>query len=113
MRLHPRFAAGSARLLALMLGLVLLLCHSGDLAAEPDYKVFTLDNGLRVFIKELPSAPVVALNIWIQVGSRNEKAGQEGYAHLMEHMLFKGTPTHPTGALDREIKKLGASNNAF
>lgn len=80
---------------------------------EDPYKVFTLENGLGLFIKEMPAAPVVAINIWIHVGSRNEKPGEEGFSHLIEHLLFKGTPTYPTGQLDKEIKKLGASQNAF
>ncbi|MBI3039203.1 insulinase family protein [bacterium] len=68
---------------------------------------------MNVYIKEMPAAPVVAINVWVHVGSRNEKAGEEGFSHFIEHMLFKGTPTYPTGQLDREIKKLGASQNAF
>lgn len=76
-------------------------------------RIFTLDNGLTVFIKEMRSAPVVAVNIWIRVGSRNEIPGEEGFTHFIEHMMFKGTPSYPTGKLDNEIKKLGAAQNAF
>jgi len=76
-------------------------------------RLFTLENGLTVFIKEMRSAPVVAVNVWIRVGSKNERPGEEGFTHLIEHMMFKGTPTYPTGKLDSEIKKLGAAQNAF
>ncbi len=96
-----------------VLVIALLLGAAGAAGAAGTWQTFTLDNGLGVLIKEEPAAPVVALNIWIHVGSRNEKPGQEGFSHLIEHMLFKGTPTYPTGQLDKEIKKLGASQNAF
>lgn len=76
-------------------------------------KHFLLPNGLNVFIKEVKAAPVVAFNVWVKVGSRNEKPGEEGFSHFLEHMMFKGTPTYPTGQLDKEIKKLGATQNAF
>jgi zinc protease len=76
-------------------------------------QVFTLDNGIRVFIKSVRSAPVVALNVWVKVGSVNEQPGEEGYSHLIEHMMFKGTPGYPYGSLDNEIKKMGARQNAF
>lgn len=76
-------------------------------------QVFTLDNGINVFIKEAKSAPVVALNIWIKVGAVNEEVGQEGYSHLIEHMMFKGTKTFPYGVLDNEVKQMGAKQNAF
>jgi zinc protease len=75
--------------------------------------VFTLENGLNVFIKEAKAAPVVSINIWIKVGSVNEEAGQEGYSHLIEHMMFKGTKNFPYGVLDNEIKQMGAKQNAF
>ncbi len=75
--------------------------------------VTTLENGLMVVIKEQHAAPVVALNVWVHVGARNEARGQEGYAHLLEHMMFKGTSRFKVGELDRAIKKMGATNNAF
>ncbi|MFZ5949597.1 MAG: M16 family metallopeptidase, partial [Candidatus Rifleibacteriota bacterium] len=74
---------------------------------------FTLDNGLQVYIKEAKASPVVAINIWIKVGSVNEEPGQEGYAHLIEHMMFKGTTAFPYGVLDNEVKQMGAKQNAF
>jgi len=96
----------------LSLCLLLTLTFAATSNAEP-WKTFTLDNGLNVLVKEMPSAPVVAINIWVHVGSRNEKSGEEGYSHLIEHMMFKGTPTYPTGQLDKEIKKMGVKQNAF
>lgn len=93
--------------------LIFMLSFSWAASGAENSQVFTLDNGLKVFIKPQRAAPVVALNIWIKVGSANELPGEEGYTHLIEHMMFKGTPTYPYGALDNEIKKMGAKQNAF
>ena len=51
---------------------------------------------------EARHAPVVSLWVWYQVGGRNEVPGTTGMSHFLEHMLFKGTPTHPKGDLDRK-----------
>ncbi len=56
---------------------------------------FRLDNGLRVLLFPDPSKPTVTVSLTMFVGSRHEGYGEAGMAHLLEHMLFKGTPTHP------------------
>lgn len=100
-----------ARLIAVF---VLLTAFAVSAAgSEPAGQIFTFDNGLKVYIKPVQTSPVVALNIWIKVGSVNEEPGEEGYTHLIEHMMFKGTSNYPYGALDNEIKKMGAEQNAF
>ncbi|MBF0500037.1 MAG: insulinase family protein [Candidatus Riflebacteria bacterium] len=86
---------------------------TASVTSSAAFSTFTLDNGLHVLVKEMPAAPVVAVNVWIHVGSRNEKKGEEGFSHLIEHMMFKGTATYTVGQLDKEIKKMGAANNAF
>lgn len=93
--------------------LLLLVPVTYVMATESAGQVFTFDNGLKVFIKPVHSAPVVALNLWVKVGSVNEGPGEEGYSRLIEHMMFKGTSTYPYGTLDNEIKKMGAHQNAF
>ena len=50
-----------------------------------------LDNGLRVILSRDPAAPVVAVNLWYDVGSKHEKPGKTGFAHLFEHMMFQGS----------------------
>src|SRR5262249_14682939 len=50
-----------------------------------------LDNGLRVVLQEDRSAPIVAVNLWYHVGSKDERPGRTGFAHLFEHMLFQGS----------------------
>src|SRR5512142_2035392 len=55
------------------------------------YKKFTLDNGLTLIVHEDHKAPIVAVNIWYHVGSKNEKPGKTGFAHLFEHLMFNGS----------------------
>jgi len=63
--------------------------QSADIDIE--YAEFTLDNGLRVIVHEDRKAPIVAVNVWYHVGSKNEKPGKTGFAHLFEHLMFNGT----------------------
>jgi zinc protease len=71
-----------------------------------------LPNGLTVLIKPVHSAPVVAVNAWVRVGSVNERDDERGITHFIEHMLFKGTAKLRVGELDRLIKAAGGYNNA-
>jgi len=72
-----------------------------------------LPNGLRALIIEAPKAPVVTVQIWYRVGSRNEVPGVTGLSHMLEHMMFKGTSSVPVKEFDRLIQKAGGSSNAF
>lgn len=58
------------------------------------YKKFVLDNGLRLIVHEDHKAPIVAVNIWYHVGSKNEKPGKSGFAHLFEHLMFNGSENY-------------------
>lgn len=71
-----------------------------------------LDNGLTVLLKEQHSAPVISWWVMYRIGSRNERTGQTGISHWVEHMMFKGTPSFPPGLLDRQISKEGGNWNA-
>ena len=55
------------------------------------YKKFVLDNGLTLLVHEDHKAPIVAVNLWYHVGSKNEKSGKSGFAHLFEHLMFNGS----------------------
>ncbi len=55
------------------------------------YKEYRLDNGLRLIVHEDHKAPIVAVNVWYHVGSKNEKTGKSGFAHLFEHLMFNGS----------------------
>jgi len=71
----------------------------------------TLDNGLRVIISEDHYAPVYAIAISYKVGSRDERKGRTGFAHLFEHMMFKGSENVGPGELDYLIFTNGGSMN--
>src|SRR6187401_250810 len=60
-------------------------------AIDIPYKKFVLENGLRLLVHEDHKAPIVAVNIWYHVGSKNEKPGKSGFAHLFEHLMFTGS----------------------
>ncbi len=73
-----------------------------------------LENGLKVLILSDRSSPTFAYQTWFNVGSRNEIPGKTGLAHLFEHMMFKGTSTHPPGEFDALLEQAGAEGeNAF
>lgn len=73
----------------------------------------TLNNGLRVILKEVHAAPVISWWVAYEVGSRNEPTGKTGISHWVEHMIFKGTEEFPAGMLDKEIDRAGGQWNAF
>jgi zinc protease len=70
-----------------------------------------LDNGLRVILSEDRSQPVVAVNLWYDVGSRNEREGRTGFAHLFEHMMFQGSRNVPDTEHIAHIERVGGSMN--
>jgi zinc protease len=72
-----------------------------------------LRNGLEVRLKEIHTAPLISSWIWYRVGSRCERAGTTGISHWVEHMQFKGTPTFPSGVLDKAISRDGGLWNAM
>lgn len=61
---------------------------------EIPYQQFTLPNGLRVLVHTDRKAPIVAVNVWYHVGSKNEQPGRTGFAHLFEHLMFQGSENH-------------------
>jgi zinc protease len=70
---------------------------------------FVLDNGLTVVVHEDHKAPIVALNIWYHVGSKNEKPGKTGFAHLFEHLMFGGSE-HLPGSYIEAMERIGATD---
>ena len=73
----------------------------------------TLDNGLRVIVKTDHRAPVVVSQVWYRAGSIDEFNGSTGVAHVLEHMMFKGSKTVPAGEFSRRIAAAGGRENAF
>ena len=102
----------------LVLVLVLLAgCASGAaggraaVSSRPTREV--LPNGVVLIAQEHRASGVVALQLWMRVGGRDETADELGLSHYLEHMLFKGTPTRPPGSIDALIEGLGGTSNAF
>jgi zinc protease len=83
-------------------------------AAEPiKISNFTLANGLELVVIPDRRAPVVTHMIWYKVGSADETPGKSGLAHFLEHLMFKGTAKHPTGAFSKIVATIGGQENAF
>lgn len=70
---------------------------------------YLLDNGLEVLLFPDPSKQVITVNVTYKVGSRHEGYGESGMAHLLEHLVFKGTPKHPN--IPQELSERGARSN--
>ena len=79
--------------------------------AKVAYSEFTLDNGLRVVVSEDHSAPVVAVAVYYDVGSRNEVKGRSGFAHLFEHMMFQGSANVAKTQYFKYVENNGGSLN--
>ena len=73
----------------------------------------TLKNGLKVIVQEDHRAPVVVSQIWYRAGSLDEVNGKTGVAHVLEHMMFKGTKNVPAGQFSRQVAAAGGKENAF
>ncbi len=88
--------------------------HDATIAFGPSMRVerFVLGNGLRVLLLEDHAAPVVCMQSWFGVGSRHEKPGKTGLAHLFEHLMFGETEEMAHGAFDRTLEEAGAETNA-
>ncbi len=78
-----------------------------------DIKVTTLSNGLRVITDKVPSVESVAVGVWVGVGTRNEDLSDNGVAHMVEHMLFKGTKSRNARQIVETIENVGGHMNAY
>ena len=87
-----------------------LLAADPGLPAAPEiaFEKFVLPNGLTVVVHEDHKAPIVAVNVWYHVGSKNEKAGKTGFAHLFEHLMFNGSE-HFNDDYFKALEKVGAT----
>jgi len=92
------------------------LAVSPSAAVRPpklQYDQFTLANGLTVVLSEDHSTPIVHLQLWYHVGSKNEKKGRTGFAHLFEHMMFKGSKNVAPEEHTSVISSVGGQSNAY
>ena len=103
-----------SRLLAVF-SLALPLCFAPSAGAQAPAKVeqFTLPNGLTVIVKPDRRAPTAVHMLWVRVGAMDEVDGTSGVAHVLEHMMFKGTPELGVGEFSRRVAALGGRENAF
>ncbi len=90
-----------------------LAMSAGALGAQSpiDYERYALENGLTVFLVENHDVPVVTVNVWYNVGSRNERTGRSGFAHLFEHMMFQGSANVGKGEHFQLIERAGGNMN--
>jgi len=101
---------------AFQLTAVLLLAAGSIGAVRPpklEYKLTTLPNGLTVVLEEDHSTPIVHLQLWYHVGSKNEKPGRTGFAHLFEHLMFKGSKNVAAEAHTSMVASVGGQSNAY
>src|SRR6187200_3250326 len=77
------------------------------------YRISTLPNGLTVVLSEDHSTPIVHVQLWYHVGSKNERPGRTGFAHLFEHMMFKGSKNVEPEAHTSFISSVGGQSNAY
>ena len=112
MRVHCRDTAPSSvsRPVVKIVALLAFLVASGASATTHE---FTLANGLKLIVKEDHRSPVVISQIWYKAGSIDELNGTTGVAHVLEHMMFKGTHKVPGGEFSRRIAAAGGREKAF
>ncbi len=92
----------------LLLALIPSLC-----AGQTEPREFTLKNGLRLIVKEDHRAPTAVQQVWYRVGGIDEDVGITGVAHVLEHMMFKGTKRYKAGEFSRLVTEAGGRDNAF
>jgi zinc protease len=85
-----------------------MLSVAATTPVEIKFEEFTLNNGLRVIVHEDHKAPIVAVNLWYHVGSKNEQRGRTGFAHLFEHLMFQGSENHKDEFF-RPFEKVGTT----
>src|SRR6201999_2231572 len=95
-----------------------LVCLAGTASAQTTVTseppvTFTLPNGMQVVVIPDHRTPVVTQMVWYKVGSADETPGKSGLAHFLEHLMFKGTATHPEGEFSKTVLKVGGNENAF
>ncbi|MCE9571564.1 MAG: insulinase family protein [Deltaproteobacteria bacterium] len=104
MKLLPLLVAGGISLGA-------ATAHAGE--PRIAYQSFELANGLKVYVIEDHAAPVAYEVLWFDVGSKDEVAHRTGFAHLFEHLMFKGSAHLPDGLMDKLLEAAGGWSNAF
>ena len=82
-------------------------------ALDIPHERYQLDNGMEVILHQDASLPQIVINLWYDVGSKEEVAGRSGFAHLFEHLMFMGTKRLPGSGFDDLMEAHGGWNNAW
>ncbi len=98
---------------SILISITVLLVGVESAHSRDRLRQFTMENGLKVILQENRTAAVVALQVWVRVGSADEKDDEAGMCHFIEHMIFKGTEKRKVGEMAKEIESLGGSINAY
>jgi zinc protease len=109
----PRFVLIVLAALSLALCLGPASGSAEEVKIKLDVAEYYLNNGMQVLILEDHASPVVSVQVWVKVGSRNESPGSTGISHLIEHMIFKGTRKVGAEEYSRIVQKYGGTENAF
>jgi len=104
--------SGMIALLAIWAGISCGLVWGGE-TLRLDIREFQLDNSLEVLILEDHAVPLVTVQVWYRVGSRNERPGITGISHFLEHLMFKGTAKYGPGSYSQLLQRYGGTENAF
>ncbi len=108
-RINSRILLGAVS----VLGAILIAFAAGSARADDAIVSNDLPNGLRVIVAPRHTVALVAIDVWVRAGTRQQEQGQPGVAHFLEHLLFKGTPSHPSETdIDGAIEDLGGSLDA-
>ena len=100
-------------LLALAVAVLVVPLRAAVQPPKLQYQVLTLANGLRVILSEDHSTPIAHVAVWYHVGSKNERPGRTGFAHLFEHMMFKGSQNVEPDSHTSVIASVGGRSNAY
>src|SRR5215217_2497696 len=111
-RVH-RVRVGAALLAACLAAAAFVPLEAAVRPPKLQYQIRTLPNGLRVILSEDHSTPIVHVSVWYHVGSKNERSGRTGFAHLFEHMMFKGSKNVEPEAHTSIIASVGGRSNAY
>ena len=111
MRLCLRVAASIAT--SILAAIAVMPVQAAVRPPKLQYQIATLPNGLRVILSEDHSTPIVHVSVWYHVGSKNEREGRTGFAHLFEHMMFKGSKNVEPESHTSLISSVGGRSNAY
>ena len=109
MKIHAYRAAAKLLLIVVIMAIPAIAVAQQIAPPKIPNEKYTLQNGLTVILHEDHATPIVAVNIWYHVGSKNERRGRTGFAHLFEHMMFQGSKNHDTDYF-KAIEAIGATD---